>query len=531
MNRIAAHFARSVYPCRVSQILTRTFAADHVTPVRAYAALRAQSAGRSSFLLESATPGERWGRYSIIGYRARSEHAYPPGAHALAMLADDAATMENADELAARFSQSLVGYVSYDAAHALHAIKAWPNEGLRARFMVDSTVAVFDHVAQTVTIAGRSKGAVERCAWEMTHGPELDALPAPDPNALPESVDTNLNDDAYGMKVQRAKGYILDGDCLQIVLARTFTVPMKDADPFDVYRALRVLSPSPYLCFFDFAETPFAEGLQIVSASPETLVRVRGRKMTLRPIAGTRPRGATEAEDEVLAKELLEDPKERSEHVMLVDLARNDIGSVAKPGSVRVVKEMVVEKFSHVMHLVSEVEGELEDGKTTIDALKAAFPAGTLTGAPKVQAMQIIRQLEPGTRNVYGGGLGYVAPDGTLDLAIAIRTVVARQGEFDVTAGAGIVAGSEPEKETEETRNKARAALAAIRSAHDAVVRRAEQEEIKKKKLAEKERKKAEEEAAKAAEAAKVEEAAPAEEAATVNEGEDKGEETRTVDQ
>jgi anthranilate synthase component I len=491
----------------VSQILTRTFAADHVTPVRAYAALRAQSAGRSSFLLESAVPGERWGRYSILGYRARSEHAYPPGAHALAMLNDDVAALEKAEEIAARFSQSLVGYISYDAAHALHSVKPWPNEGLRARMMCDATVAVFDHVAQTVTIAGRSKGAVERCAWEMTHGPELDALPAPDPNVLPESVDTNLSDAAYGMKVERAKGYITDGDCLQIVLARSFTVPMRDADPFDVYRAMRVLSPSPYLCFFDFAETPFAEGLQIASASPETLVQIRGRTMTVRPIAGTRKRGATDAEDEALAKELLDDPKERSEHVMLVDLARNDIGSVAKPGSVRVVKEMGIEKFSHVMHIVSEVQGELDEGKTSIDALCAAFPAGTLTGAPKVRAMQIIRQLEATTRHVYGGGLGYIAPDGTVDLAIAIRTVIARQGEFEVTAGAGIVAGSEAEKEAEETRNKARAALAAIRSAHDAVERRAAREEAKRKKLEEEERKKAEE-AAKA-EAVKAEEAKP----------------------
>ncbi|HMY15122.1 MAG TPA: anthranilate synthase component I family protein [Polyangium sp.] len=491
----------------MSQILTRTFAADHVTPVRAYAALRAQSAGRSSFLLESALPGERWGRYSILGYRARTEHAYPPGSHALAMLTDDAAALEGAEELAARFSQSLVGYIAYDAAHALHAIKPWPNEGLRARLMCDATVAVFDHVAQTVTIAGRSKGAVERCAWEMTHGPELDALPAPDPNLLPESVDPNLSDDAYAMKVQRAQGYITDGDCLQIVLARTFTVPMRDADPFDVYRAMRVLSPSPYLCFFDFAETPFAEGLQIASASPETLVRIEGRKMIVRPIAGTRPRGASEAEDEVLAKELLEDPKERAEHIMLVDLARNDIGSVAKPGTVRVVREMGVEKFSHVMHLVSEVEGEIDEAYSAVDGLKAAFPAGTLTGAPKVRAMQIIRQLEATTRNVYGGGLGYISPNGTVDLAIAIRTVLARQGEFEVTAGAGIVAGSDPQKEADETRNKARAALAAIRSAHDAVERRAAREEAKRKKLEEEERKKAEE-AAKAAEAAKVEEVA-----------------------
>jgi anthranilate synthase component 1 len=479
----------------VSQILTRIYAADHVTPVRAYAALRAQSAGRSSFLLESALPGQTGGRYSIIGYRARTEHAYPPGAHALAMLADAVTTLETTEGFAARFSQSLVGYVAYDAAHAFHAIKPWPNEGSRARFMCDATVAVFDHVAQTVTIAGRSKGAIDRCAWEMTHGPELDALPLPDATTLPESVEANLNDDAYGMKVQRAKGYIDDGDCVQVVLARTFTVPMKDADAFDVYRALRVLSPSPYLCFFDFAETPFAEGFQIASASPETLIRVHGRKMTVRPIAGIRQRGTTDAEDAEVAKQLLEGQQERAEQAMLMGLARDDLGSVATAGSVRVVHEFAVERFSHEMHVVSEVEGELDETKTSIDALKAVFPAGALTGAPKVRAMQLIRQLEPTTRNMYGGGLGYVSRDGTVEFVSAIRTIVARQGEFEVTAGTAIVASSEPEKEAAETRNKARLALAAIRSAHDAVVLREAREEAKRKKLEDAERKKAEERA------------------------------------
>lgn len=445
-------------------------------------------------------PGERWGRYSILGYRARSEHAYPPGAHALAMLSDDAAALENAEELAGRFSQSLVGYIAYDAGHALHSIKAWPNEGLRARLMVDATVAVFDHLAQTVTIAGRSKGAVERCAWEMTHGPELDALPAPDPSALPESVDPNLSDEAYGMKVERAKGYIGDGDCSQIVLARTFTVPMRNADPFDVYRALRVLSPSPYLCFFDFAETPFAEGLQIVSASPESLIRIQGRKITVRPMAGAQKRGVTEAEDNVLAKELLNDAKARAHHDLLVDLVRNDLSGVTKSETVHFAKEMGLEKLSNVMHIVSELEGEIAEGNTTIDALKAVFPGGALVGAPKVRAMQIIRQLEATTRNVYGGALGYISPDGTVDLALADRTVLVRQGEFDVTAGAGIIADSDGENAARETRNKAQAALAAIRSAHDAVERRDAREEAKRKKLEEDERKKAEE-AAKANEA------------------------------
>jgi len=476
----------------VSQILTRTFAADHITPVRAYAALRAQAAGRSSFLLESVVPGERWGRYSILGYRARSEHAYPPGSNALALLAGDADELEDVEGLAARFSQALVGYLVYDAANVDNGVKPWPNEGMSGRLMRDATVVVFDHLEQTLTIAGRSKGAVERCAWEMTHGPELDPLPGPIPDEEALFAEPNIDDDAYAAKVSRAKQYIEAGDCLQIVLARTFRAPMRNADAFDVYRALRVLSPSPYLFFLDFAETPFAEGMSIAGASPEAMVRVSERKVWLRPIAGTRRRGATPEEDEALAKELLADPKERAEHVMLVDLARNDVGRVAKPGSVNVTSEMHVERYSHVMHLVSEVEGDLAEDKTPIDAVRSAMPAGTLSGAPKVRAMQIIRQLEPGPRGVYGGAIGYVLPGGTVDFAIPIRTVIARQGEFEVTAGAGIVADSDPAKEAEETRLKAHAALVAVRSAQDAVERREAAAAEMQRRREEAERKKAE---------------------------------------
>jgi len=481
-----------------SQILTRTLAADHVTPVRAYNALRAQSAGRSSFLLESVLPGERWGRYSILGYRARTEHAYPPGANALELLASDASELENAEGLAARFSQALVGYLVYDAANVANGIKPWPNEGMSGRLMRDCTVVVFDNLTQTLTIAGRSKGAIDRCAWEMTHGPELDPLPSPDPTLEALFAEPNIDDDTYAAKVAKAKQYIEAGDCLQIVLARTFRAPMRNADAFDVYRALRVLSPSPYLFFLDFAETPFAEGMAIAGASPETMVRVSGGKVTLRPIAGTRKRGATQEEDEALERELVADPKERAEHVMLVDLARNDVGRVAAPGSVTVTSEMKVQRFSHVMHLVSEVEGTLAEDKSPIDAVRAAMPAGTLSGAPKVRAMQIIRQLEPGPRGVYGGAIGYVLPDGTVDFAIPIRTVIARGADFEVTAGAGIVADSDPLREAEETRIKARAALAAIRSAQDAVERREAEAAAMQKRREEAERKKAEAAAAEA---------------------------------
>jgi anthranilate synthase component 1 len=476
----------------VSQILTRTFAADHITPVRAYAALRAQSPGRSSFLLESVLPGERWGRYSIIGYRARTEHAYPPGTNMLAMLEEDVATLENAEGLAARFSQALVGYIAYDAVHPLHKVDPWPTEGNRGRLMRDATVVVFDNVTQTMTIAGRSKGAIERCAWEMTHGPAFEPMAPPDADAEPHFLEVNTDDDAYGAKVARAKSYIAAGDCFQVVLARTFRAPMRNADPFDVYRALRVLSPSPYLYFLDFAETPFAEGLQIAGASPETMVRLSGGRMTLRPIAGTRRRGATPEADEALARELLDDPKERAEHVMLLDLARNDVGRVCEPGSVEVTANMIVERYSHVMHIVSEVVGTPRAGVSPVEVVRAAFPAGTLTGAPKVRATQIIRELEKGPRDVYGGAIGYFTPDGTVDLAIAIRTVVARRGEFEVTAGAGIVEGSVPDLEAQETRNKARAALAAIRFAQDAAEAREAKEAAARAKAEAEERAKAE---------------------------------------
>jgi anthranilate synthase component I len=272
--------------------------------------------------------------------------------------------------------------------------------------------------------------------------------------------------------VGRAKEYIAAGDVFQVVLARRFSSPRGDADPFDVYRALRVLSPSPYLYFLDFAPTGSAPGVQIAGASPETMVRYAGGKMTLRPIAGTRPRGATEAEDEALAAELLADPKERAEHVMLIDLARNDVGRVSRAGSVELTANMVIERYSHVMHIVSEVTGRPRPEVTPGDVVRSAFPAGTLSGAPKVRAMQIIREIEPDARGVYGGAVGYAMPDGSLDFAIAIRTVVAEDGVFQVTAGAGIVEGSVPAMEAQETRNKAQAGLAAIRAAQDAAASR-----------------------------------------------------------
>jgi anthranilate synthase component 1 len=236
------------------------------------------------------------------------------------------------------------------------------------------------------------------------------------------------------------------------------SVPFK-ARPLDVYRVLRAINPSPYMFFIDLGDT------QVVGSSPEVLVRVQRRRITLRPIAGTRPRGATPEEDRLLEQELLNDPKERAEHLMLIDLGRNDVGQVARTGTVTLTETMGIERYSHVMHIVSQVEGELAAGKTAVDAIRAAFPAGTLSGAPKIRAMEIINELEPVRRNVYAGAVGYISWQDDTDLAIAIRTAVIRNGMLHVQAGAGIVADSDPEKEWQETLNKGKALIAAVNSA------------------------------------------------------------------
>lgn len=506
----------------MTPICTLTLAADQVTPVRAYASLRSHAPERSSFLLESVVPEERWGRYSIVGYRAQEETLYPAGESALTHLIEDmsprAASPAAAEDkspnvaLAERFSQALVGFIAYEAIGPLHRLKPWESEGPVARMIRGATVVVFDNLQQTLTIAGPSNAAVNRCAWEMTHGPDLRPLRAPDLRGMPEHVDVSMSDEAFMERVRRAKEYIYAGDAFQVVLSRTFKTPLRGADPLDIYRALRVLSPSPYLYFLDFGATPLAPGLTIAGASPETMVRFEGGKMTLRPIAGTRPRGASTAEDAALAEELLADPKERAEHVMLIDLARNDVGRVCKPGSVEVTAEMEIERYSHVMHIVSEVVGAVKAEVSPGDVVKASFPAGTLTGAPKVRATQIIRELETKPRGVYGGALGYVMPDGTLDLAITIRTVVVKDGEVEVTAGAGIVEGSVPENEAEETRNKARAALAAIRAAQDAAALREAADEARR------ERERQRDAAREAQEAQRAQEAQAAEAAGTSTE-------------
>jgi anthranilate synthase component 1 len=452
-------------------MLTKTLVVDGITPVGAYRVLRAD-AGLGSFLLESVVPGERWGRYSILGYRPRTETILrpEPGIDPFARLAELMPTAgDSTSDVASRFASAHVGLIPYDIVHYSTKVETWPEiERERrplARLVSDATVVVFDNLTHTATIAAKDAADLERAEHDLSRAAALPAFAPPDPAALPADVELSMSDADYCKVVERAKEYIRAGDAFQIVPARTFSTPTFGADPFDVYRALRVLSPAPYMYLLELPARGDAPRVAIAGASPETLVRVEKGRVVLRPIAGTRRRGRDSLDDDLLAEEMLSDPKERAEHVMLIDLARNDVGRVARTGTVRVPYNMTVERFSHVMHIVSEVEGQLDERLGPWDVVRATFPAGTLTGAPKVRAMQIIRELEGRPRGAYGGALGYVTRGSDLDLAICIRTVVMNGDRFEVTAGAGVVADSVPELEAKETRNKARAALAAVHAA------------------------------------------------------------------
>jgi len=482
---------------------TKLLVGDDLTPVAAYAALRAQAArsgGSPSFLLESApTAGERWGRFSVIGWRPRRRvtldllaggaevrlrvealrgSAPPvelraPSRDALALLRSNVFPAEvSATPSPLRVLDGAVGYVAYDLVHALEPVGEWPATARVAHLLEGSTVVVFDALLQTITIHGVDDADVAETwdALSQTRAP-LRPLPLPSRTARPDDMSTSIDDAGYRAMVERAKRYIEAGDIFQVVLARKFVAARRAADPFDAYRALRVLNPSPYLYFLELDGDGVSEPSAIAGASPETLARLEDGVLTVRPLAGTRPRGADHDADLALEQELLRDPKERAEHVMLVDLGRNDVGRVARIGTVTVPKQMVIERYSHVMHLVSEVHGVLADDKDAWDALAATFPAGTLSGAPKVRAMQIIHSLESGAaphaarRGIYGGAIGYVTPHRTMDFAIAIRTIAAFADRFEVGAGAGIVEASDPEAEAQETRHKAGAALAAVATA------------------------------------------------------------------
>ena len=463
-----------------------TFVADGLTPVCAYAALRRAAGDRASFLFESVVGGERWGRYSIVAFAPTDEwilfaDGWQSRGHASALRNDgdifgrasrvfravNPIGNEVVESRASSLAQARFGFVAYDVVSTLTKVDAWPGDNAPlARFFGGATIVLFDNLRQCVTIAGGTGRLRSDVFGWLSDASPLAALRLPDRTRLPTGVIESTSDEVFCANVRRVQEYIAAGDAFQVVLARSFSLPQAGRDPFDVYRSMRVLNPSPYMYFLDL---PPAEGqttrTQIAGASPETLVRLEDSVMTVRPIAGTRPRGRNEAEDNLLAAELFADAKERAEHLMLIDLGRNDVGRVSEVGTVNVARKFEVERYSHVMHLVSEVQGRVRKEVPPLDVLRAAFPAGTLSGAPKVRAMQIIRELEARPRGIYGGAIGYMGDDQDLDFAIAIRTAVCYEGNFTVTAGAGIVEASVPQAEADETRNKARGVLCAIENA------------------------------------------------------------------
>lgn len=461
--------------------------ADGETPVGLYRKLASGRPG--TFLLESAENGRVWSRYSFIGVRSaatlaeRDGHAVwlgepPPG---LRELPDDPLEAIRFVVEALRSARlpglpaltgGLVGYVGYDSVRRVERLPELAKDDLglpELEMLLATDVAVFDHYRGTVLLIANAfvAGGVDRgeayddavTRLEVMMG----ALATPSPSTVTTLFDCDAEPDVvsrtprgdYLKAVDRGKEYIRAGDCYQVVPSQRFEMDTS-ASPLDVYRVLRSTNPSPYMYLLNFGDH------QVVGSSPEAHVKVSRGRARLHPIAGTRPRGATPEEDAELASELLADPKERAEHLMLVDLGRNDLGRVCTPGSVEVVQFMEVERYSHVMHLVSTVVGEVEDPRTAHDVLKATLPAGTLSGAPKVRAMEIIEELEPTRRGLYAGTVGYFDFAGDLDMAIAIRTALMRDGRAYVQAGGGVVADSAPEAEEQESRNKAAAVLSAI---------------------------------------------------------------------
>jgi len=456
--------------------LIRERIADLETPVSAFAKLRPLGA---SFLLESAEGGERFGRYSFIGLRPRATLAFARG-RATIVEGQEGRELAAPDPLAVlraelaryrragvaglpRFAGGAVGYVGYEAARRFERLPEAPREvyGLpEAVFAVHDTVVVFDHLRHTLVALAHDDDAGSRRASETI----ADVFAALDAPLVPPSrrvgraapaVTANGTPEEFRARVARARELIAAGDCIQIVVSQRFDA-RPAPDPLSLYRALRHVNPSPYLFYLE------AAGATLVGASPEPFLRVEGGRLVMHPIAGTRPRGATEEEDLANERALRASEKERAEHVMLVDLARNDIGRVSRPGTVAVRELMRVDRFSHVMHLTSVVDGELRAGADALEAFRACFPAGTVSGAPKIRAMERIAELETDRRGPYAGAVGYLGFDGVLDTCIAIRTAVVAEGVCRVQVGAGIVADSDPAAEEAETRAKAGALLRAI---------------------------------------------------------------------
>ncbi|MCW2622410.1 MAG: trpE [Frankiales bacterium] len=466
--------------------VTRRLLADEETPVGVYRKLAAGRTG--TFLLESAEQGRQWSRYSFIGVRAagvlteqggRTVWTGPPldlpedPLDALRVLARRLRSPR--DEQLPPLTGGLVGYLSYDAVRRMERLPATAVDDIgmpELGWLLATDMAVLDHADGTVLLIANvvrdlTEGGYDEAVARLDAMVEDLGRPSPTTVATVDfgtqtEVVARTTQADFENGVEQVKEHIRAGDAFQVVLSQRFEA-RTEVDALDLYRVLRTSNPSPYMYLLRFAglESPY----DVVGSSPEALVTVQGDRAVVHPLAGTRPRGATPEEDAALAVELLADPKERSEHVMLVDLGRNDLGRVCAPGSVEVVEFMQVERYSHVMHIVSTVVGQVADGKDALDVLTATFPAGTLSGAPKPRAMEIIESLEPTRRALYGGCVGYVDAAGDLDTAIAIRTAVLHQGTAYVQAGAGLVADSDPRTEWQECANKAAAVLRAVAAA------------------------------------------------------------------
>jgi anthranilate synthase component 1 len=467
----------------------RQLVGDTLTPVTAFGKIQE---GDWSFLFESVIGGERLGRYSFLGAgpflrfqawdrRVEIEDATTGKVERLThpdplKLLEDWLTKYRAPHLAGlpRFCGGAVGYAGYDTVRYVEKLDKPPpdDRGLPdLSFALYDRMVIFDHISKTIAVVahahvdprdparayekacGRVDRLVDRLRQKDADLKLADIAPG---GASRRSYQSNRGPGEYEQAVEKAKEYIKAGDIFQVVLSQRLTTETK-ARPFDIYRTLRVVNPSPFMFYLRAGPD-----LALVGSSPEIMVRVEGDKVTIRPLAGTRPRGQTDEDDDRLAAELLADPKERAEHIMLVDLGRNDVGRVARYNTVQLTDVMTVERYSHVMHICSNVTGRLEPGKTAFDALRSCLPAGTLSGAPKVRAMEIIDELEPHRRGPYGGAVGYVDFSGNMDTCIALRTMVLKGDTAYLQAGAGIVADSEPAKEREETLNKAMGLLKAL---------------------------------------------------------------------
>jgi anthranilate synthase component 1 len=450
----------------------RDIKADLETPVSAYLKI---ARGSYSFLLESVEGGERLARYSFIGTQpslvisTSCEKATDP----LLLIEQEFKHFQpvTIDSLP-RFHGGMVGYLSYELARYYEKLPSPDNDpvGLpESVMMLADTLLVFDHLTHTIKVVSHAylNGDIEtayRAAMKRIDGlvERLQQPVPPQPKVKHDSpggeVTSNVTKEQYLANVERAKEYIYDGDVIQVVPSQRLSRPT-NASPFAIYRALRSVNPSPYMYYLHLGD------VHIVGASPELLVQVEDGTVSNHPIAGTRPRGRDSADDKALEEDLKHDEKEVAEHIMLVDLARNDVGRISEPGTVKVTQFMEIERYSHVMHLVSHVEGKLKEGYTQFDAMRACFPAGTVSGAPKIRAMEIIAELEPDKRGPYAGAVGYFDFSGNMDTAIAIRTIVIKDAVAYVQAGGGIVADSVPELEYQESLNKAQALLTAISQA------------------------------------------------------------------